>query len=218
MHKLIWTILIVFSFSPTLHAQTSGEDGRPSALASPVTEAPIIDGRPTEGLWSTAQVLGQFVQSEPMEGTPVSERTEVRILYDDEALYIGAWLYDRDPSAIVFGETRRDASLQNTDAFLFVLDTYRDGQNGFVFGTTPAGIEYDGQVSNEGQGGGLGGTRQQSGTGAGFNLNWDGSWQVATSQDERGWYAEFRIPFSTLRYQDGGPQEWRVNLDRKSVV
>jgi len=103
-----------------------------------------------------------------------------------------------------------------------ILDTFRDQQNAFVFGTNPACIEYDGQVANEGQGGGrffgAGGTnnrRQQSGSGAGFNLNWDASWSVATSRDERGWYAEFRIPFSTLRYSAGEAQSWGLNVARR---
>ena len=145
------------------------------------------------------------MQREPTEGRPVSERTEVRVTYDQEALYVGAWLFDRDPSAVVLGRTLRDASLSDSDAFVLVLDTYLDRQNAFVFGTTPAGIEYDGQVTNEGQGGGGGGRpgggggRQQRGSGGGFNLNWDGSWEVATSSDDRGWYAEMRIPFTTLR-------------------
>jgi hypothetical protein len=150
-----------------------------------------------------------------MEGETVSERTEVRILYDGEALYVGAWLFDREPSGIVVGRTLRDASLNDTDAFLVVLDTYLDRQNAFVFGTTPAGIEYDGQVANEQQaGGGGGGSRQQRGSGGGFNLNWDGSWEVATSIDGNGWYAEMRIPFSTLRYPQEGAQDWGLNFSR----
>lgn len=97
-----------------------------------------------------------------------------------------------------------------------VFDTYRDQQNGFVFGTNPNGIEYNGQVSNEGQGSGaVRGGRQQAGSGAGFNLNWDGSWDVATSRDARGWYAEFRIPFSTLRYGSGEVQDWGFNVLRR---
>ena len=162
-------------------------------------------------------MLSSFVQREPTEGQPVSERTEVRIAFDDEALYVGAWLYDGDPSGLVFGQTLRDASMNEADAFLLVLDTYHDRQNGFVFGTTPAGIEYDGQVANEGQGGGGGGGlgRQQAGSGGGFNLNWDGSWEVATSTDAEGWYAEMRIPFTTLRYDEGGPQTWGVNFERR---
>lgn len=142
--------------------------------------------------------------------------------YDGEALYVGAWLFDSDPTSLVFGQTLRDASLDDADAFVLVLDTYHDRQNGFVFGTTPAGIEYDGQVANEGQGGGGGGgrpgwgaNRQQSGSGGGFNLNWDGSWQVATSTDGQGWYAEMRIPFTTLRYGTGGEQTWGLNFERR---
>ena len=193
------------------------------ARAAAVDEAPTIDGRLDDPVWARAEVISGFVQREPFEGRPVSERTEVRIIYDEAALYVGAWLYDRDPTGIVVGRTLRDASLNDTDAFQMIFDTYLDRQNGFVFGTTPSGIEYDGQVSNEGGAGGGGGGgggggafggRQQAGSGGGFNLNWDGSWEVATTTDAGGWYAEFRIPFSTLRYAQGGPQTWGVNFAR----
>ncbi|MDH3206972.1 MAG: carbohydrate binding family 9 domain-containing protein [Gemmatimonadota bacterium] len=200
-----------------LEAQVTG-GSRPAATAVAAAVAPVVDGRLDDDAWREAQVLSGMVQREPLEGTPVSERTEVRIVYDDEALYVGAWLYDGRPESLVFGQTLRDASLDDADAFLVVLDTYRDGQNGFAFGTTPAGIEYDGQFSNEGggggggRGGGIG--RQQSGSGGGFNLNWDGSWEVATTTDGEGWYAEMRIPFATLRYGEGGPQTWGLNFQR----
>jgi hypothetical protein len=124
----------------------------PSLRAVAVTEAPVIDGQFGDGPWMSDQLLAGFVQREPIEDTPVSQRTEVRILFDGEALYIGAWLFDEDPSGIVLGQTLRDASLNDADTFSLVLDTYRDRQNGFVFGTTPDGIEYDGQVTNEEQG------------------------------------------------------------------
>jgi hypothetical protein len=193
----------------------------PNGIAAAITSAPVIDGRLDDVTWMEAQVLTGFVQREPTEGRPVSERTEVRVAYDGEALYVGAWLFDSDPTSLVFGQTLRDASLNDADAFVLVLDTYLDRQNGFVFGTTPAGIEYDGQVANEGQGGGggggrrPGGSRQQRGSGGGFNLNWDGSWEVATSIDARGWYAEMRIPFTTLRYGAGGEQTWGLNFERR---
>lgn len=184
----------------------------PSAVALPVEEAPAVDGRLNEAVWSVGPAIADFVQREPVEGSSVSQPTEVRILTDGEALYVGAWLYDDDPSSIVFGETLRDASLGDADAFSLIFDTYHDQQNGFVFATTPAGIEYDAQVTNEGQGGGRG--RQQRGSGGDFNLNWDGSWEVATSRDQEGWYAEMRIPFSTLRYEEGGSQTWGLNFER----
>ncbi len=184
------------------------------ATAVRAAAPPTIDGRLNDPAWASAPAAGDFVQHEPREGDPVSERTLVRVLFDDEALYIGAWLLDTDPAGIVKGENRRDASLTETDAFLVVLDTYRDRQNAFVFGTTPAGIEYDGQVTREGTGDFAARQRQQVGSGGGFNLNWDGSWTVATTVDGAGWYAEFRIPFATLRYPRGGPQRWGLNFAR----
>jgi hypothetical protein len=206
-----WVVPIaILSIGSPLEAQQS-----PMATAIPVPLAPVIDGRLDDRAWVGAEVLTGFVQREPMEGRPVSERTEVRVVYDDDALYVGAWMFDSDPSSMVVGQTLRDASVNDSDAFLMVIDTYLDRQNGFVFGTTPSGIEYDGQVSNEGQGSRGGGGRQQRGSGGGFNLNWDGSWQVATSTDGLGWYAEMRIPFSTLRYGEGGEQMWGINFERR---
>ena len=204
------TTIVILSTGPALLAQQV-----PGATAVPVTNAPVIDGRMDDSVWSTVDPLSGFVQREPTEGLPVSERTEVRIIHDDDALYVGAWMFDTDPTSLVVGTTLRDASLNDSDAFVLVLDTYLDRQNGFVFGTTPAGIEFDGQITNEGRGGGGGGGRQQSGSGGGFNLNWDANWEVATSTDGEGWYAEMRIPFSTLRYGDGGEQVWGLNLERK---
>ena len=223
-HILRSIVLALLACAPLSGQQSIAQDGTEEprqgpmlreAAASRTTTPPVIDGRLDEAAWADAAVLNGFVQREPVEGRPVSEETEVRVLYDDGAIYFGAWLLDGDPSGIVVGETRRDAELTQTDAFLIILDTYLDRQNGFVFGTTPVGIEYDGQVTKEGQGGG-GNTRQrqQSGSGGGFNKNWDGSWEVATTVDERGWYAEFRIPFSTLRYLSGGAQTWGVNFSR----
>ena len=189
---------------------------KPVAHAVRTGTPPVLDGRLTDSVWSLAPVLSPFVQHEPFAGTPATERTDVRILFDHEALYIGVRLYDADAAGIVRGEIRRDADLTQQDAVLIMLDTYHDRQNGFVFGTTPAGIENDGQVTKEGEGG-FGGP---FGTGAGTNgqtgtadLSWNGTWNVATSVDSAGWTAEFRIPFKTLRYAGGG-QEWGLNLAR----
>ena len=188
-------------------------------------------GRVSEGLsaanwrdplvWGEAEVISNFIQSEPVEGAPASELTEVRVAYDEEAIYVGAWLYDSEASQIVVWEQRRDANLTRFNAFLLILDTYHDRENGFVFATNPGGIEHDGQVIDEGRqtGRGRGGARgnsgrQQGGAQGGFNVNWDGSWTVSTERDDRGWYAFFRIPFSTLRYGAGSEQEWGVNFGR----
>src|SRR3990172_8117488 len=129
----------------------SQEAARRQARATRVEEAPVIDGLVEEEIWSRAEVITGFVQAEPHEGEPATENTEVRILYDDSTLYVGAICFDSDPS----------------------------------------GIESDGQVSNEGEGGGQTSTRQraQTSVGSGFNLNWDASFIVRTHRNEIGWMA-----------------------------
>jgi len=212
--------LAAFLVSDVVRAQTiaaTGASGPRTGTAAVVTKAPVIDGRLDDEVWKSGQAYGDFIQRELRESEPVTERTEVRLLTDGEALYVGAWLFDREPAGIVPGEKIRDVTLTNSDYFALILDTYLDRQNGFVFATTPAGVEYDAQVVKEGEGGGVfqqGQTRAQAGSMGGFNLNWDATWQVATSIDERGWYAEFRIPFSTLRYGGGTTQDWGLNFVR----
>jgi hypothetical protein len=200
----------------TLNLAAQSPTGRPAAVAVRVAEGPVVDGDVLgDAVWSGAPVISGFWQEQPDEGQPASELTEVRMIFTRTTLYVGVVCYDRDPGSIIVSDSRRDAALDDTDSFQIIFDTYRDLQNGFVFGTNPAAIEYDGQVTNEGQGGaGLGNQRQQSGSGGGFNLNWDAAWQVRTRIDERGWSAEFAIPFSTLRYPAGVDQLWGVNFQR----
>ncbi len=189
----------------------------PTATARAVAKPPVIDGRLTDAVWQDVAPITGFIQRELHEGQPVTERTEVRIITDGEALYVGAWMYDSDAPGIIPGDKVRDGDITKADYFGILLDTYHDKQNGFVFTTTPAAIEYDAQVVNEGEGGGIqlpGQTRTASGSLGGFNLNWDATWTVATSVDSAGWYAEFRIPFTTLRYGATQTQTWGLNLVR----
>jgi len=200
-------------------AQEQEQASPPSISAFRTEAAPVVDGEvQNDPAWQIAEPATGFRQTTPLEGDPASERTEVRVLYDHENLYLGVICFDRSPGEIIISDSRRDASLAETDSFQVILDTFRDGQNGFIFGTNPAAIEYDGQVSREGQGtgafGGGGGPRQQGGSGGGFNLNWDGSWTVETRVSEIGWSAEFVIPFRTLRYGSGENQTWGINFQR----
>ena len=198
--------------------------GVPVAQAVPVADGPLIDGDViNDSAYTGTRPATGFVQSRPFEGQPASERTEVRIVYTGDTLYFGVVCYTEDPSTIIAADSRRDSDLTETDSFQILLDTYLDGQNGFVFGTNPAGVEYDGQVTNEGQGTGRFGaggggrpsnTRQQRGSGGGFNLNWDGAWQVVTSVTDIGWTAEIAIPFRTLRYPSTEVQSWGMNFQR----
>ena len=193
---------------------TATSDQRLQAFATQVDTAPVIDGIIDESVWSQAETLTNFTQSEPLEGQPATEKTEVRILFDETALYVGVICYDSSPSSIVVTDSRRDSNLLDMDSFQMIFDTYQDRQNGFVFGTNPAGMEYDGQVSKAGGGGQSSSQRSQAGVGNGFNLNWDASFTVRTRINEVGWTAEFKIPLRTLRYSSRKPQSWGLNFKR----
>ena len=187
----------------------------PTLAAQAVEEDFTVDGAVLgDPVWRAVPVATGFIQTSPFAGRAASEKTEVRVVFTDTTLYIGVVCFDGTPERIIISDTRRDSSLRDTDSFQIILDTYADQQNGFVFGTNPAGIEYDGQVQNEGRRGSGGGPRQQRGAGGGFNLNWDAAWEVATKVGDFGWSAEFAIPFSTLRYPSSERQLWGLNFQR----
>lgn len=199
-----------------------GEVPRPEIVAARLAEAPVLDGEVVgDEAWAAAVPVTDFRQVRPFEGQPASERTEVRLGFTNDTLFVGVICFDREPGEIIVSDSRRDASLRDGDSFQVIFDTYLDRRNGFVFGTNPAGIEYDGQVANEGSGGGgPGGGRQQGGAGGGFNLNWDGAWEVVAKIGPDGWSAEMAIPFTTLRYAsgreapDGARPVWGINFQR----
>ena len=182
-------------------------------------EGPVIDGRVNDPIWQTVQPYATFTQQDPIEGAPASEKTEIRVIIGRGTVYVGIIAFDSDPSKIIVSQSRRDASLNETDSVVMVFDTFNDNQNAFVFGTNPLGIEYDGQVAREGQtsgvsvGGGGGGGTQRGGISA-FNPNWDGDWTVRAQVTERGWEAEMAIPLKTLRYQAGADRTWGFNVMR----
>jgi len=181
----------------------------PDHDASRLSAAPDIDGNVRgDDAWSDVSPASGFWQVQPNDGEPSTQNTEVFVGYTDTALYIGVIAYDDDPSGIIVSDSRRDSSLDDTDAFLVVIDGLLDRQNGYIFGTNAAGIEYDGQVTKNGSGNSFG-----SG-GGGFNLNWDGTWSVRSKISDIGWSAEFEIPFRTLRYGASDKQSWGINFQR----
>lgn len=187
---------------------------RPSTHAYLLEAEPVIDGEVlNDNIWGQLTPVSEFTQSKPDAGRPATERTEVRVGYNAHTFFLSVVCYDAHPDKLVVSDARRDATLDNTDSFLFILDTYHDGQNGFIFGTNPIAIEYDGQVDNEGQGV-QSVNRQQPGVIGGFNLNWDGSWTVKSSVGDYGWSAEFAIPLRTLRFASGENQTWGINFQR----
>ncbi|MBI3049672.1 MAG: carbohydrate binding family 9 domain-containing protein [Acidobacteria bacterium] len=159
-----------------------------------------VDGALNEPDWSRAPVASGFIQNDPREGEPASEETEVRVLYDANNLYVGVLARDRQPDAILTSELAKDFNRQSGDDFEIILDTFRDGRNGYMFATNARGAKWDAQMINEGRE---------------INENWDALWQVRARITEEGWYAEIAIPFRTLRFSSAASQTWGVNFQRR---
>ncbi|MGQ0736763.1 MAG: DUF5916 domain-containing protein [Acidobacteriota bacterium] len=196
-------IALTLTASAPLGAQSltvSSSDGRRQATAVKRTGPITVDGALDEEAWAAAAPASGFVQADPREGEPATEATDVRILYDDDFLYIGAWCYDSDPTGIVINEIRKDFAGRDQDTFEVLLDTFADRRNGFVFSTNAEGAKSDAQIANEGRD---------------VNPNWDAVWWVQARKGADGWTAEFRIPFKTLRFQGGEAREWGINFSRR---
>ncbi len=159
-----------------------------------------LDGRLDEPSWLTAPVAKNFIQNDPREGEPATFDTEVKLLYDDDSLFIGVFAKDDRPDEIIINELRKDFNTGTSDNFQIVIDTFHDERNGYQFAVNPAGAKWDSQMSNEG--------RDQ-------NSNWDGVWDVRARVGEDGWYAEIRIPFRTLKFGQESLQTWGINFQRR---
>ena len=208
--RLRGLVAVIFVTMSLVVTPPSSAQGVPQLTVGHLTgeDRPVVDGKVGEAVWSAEAAYSTFTQQEPSEGQLATERTDVWFAMDETNLYVAVICYDSEPGSLVVSQSRRDADLRNTDSVQILLDTFNDGQNAFVFGTNPFGIEYDAQVMGEGQ---IGGGGFHSG---GFNLNWDADWTVSASPSERGWEAEFAIPLRTLRYDPGEERVWGVNIQR----
>jgi len=175
-----------------------------------LTIEPVVDGNVLDDpAWRGAEPITGFKQTQPNAGQPASQRTEVFVGFTATALHIAVIAYDDNPLEIITTDTRRDSSLNETDSFRVIIDGLLDRQNGYVFGTNSAGMEFDGQVSREGAG------QFIPGGADGLNLNWDAPWTVKASISDIGWSAEMEIPFTSLRYGSGDVQVWGFNFERR---
>ena len=189
-------------------------DERPSFIAAMLPEAPLIDGNVLEdGAWKLIMPIEQLTQIKPQFGVEATEKTMIKVAYTKNMFYVAVVCYHKNPKNIVVSDSRRDADLSDEDSFLFIVDTYNDQQNGFLFGTNANGMEYDAQIDNEGQGN-FNANRQQGGVIGGTNINWDASWEVKSQIGDYGWSAEFAIPLRSLRFAAGNNQTWGINFQR----
>ncbi|HTF90506.1 MAG TPA: DUF5916 domain-containing protein [Planctomycetota bacterium] len=175
-----------------------GADSRPSANVARTAIAPRIDGVLEPEVWGSATSIGPLTQVEPHTGAEPSERTDVRILYDSEQIYLGIRCFDREPEKIVATQASRDAELDPDDRVELVIDTFLDRRSAFYFQMSPAGSKGDALIS---------------GDGADYNKPWDGIWQGVAAIDAEGWVAEIAIPFKTLSFA-ADSSTWGFNINR----
>ena len=172
-HAPVWIagLLAAFSF-----ANASAQVSEPSRIqALRISESIRVDGVLTEPVWEQAQRITNFTQRELTEGEPVTERTEVAILYDESSLYVGFWGFDREPEALIARKMKRDFEWGSEDNFELILDTYNDDRNGYLFVINPNGAKADATVADNGRT---------------MSKDWDGVWYVSTRVTNEGWFAE----------------------------
>lgn len=188
---LICSTAIVVSAAPPPVA-------RASSTILPEAAAIRVDGDLNDAVWQTAPPITEFQQREPREGAAPSFQTEARVAYDSTALYVAVQAFDPDPKRIVGIRTRRDES-SPSDWISILVDSFHDRRSAFEFAVNPAGVKQDCYWFND--------TNNDQG--------WDAVWDVAVSRSEKGWRAEFRIPFSQLRYRPSQTSTFGLAIIRK---
>jgi len=177
----------------------SATEAAKSLRALRTAEAILMDGRLNEAGWAQAPVLQDFTQLTPMLGTPSKQRTEVRVLYDDRFLYVGARMHHTPGSPVVKQVHRRDQN-SASDWFAIFIDSAHDHRSAFSFMVNASGVQRDGVHFEDGS----------------EDWSWDGVWESAVNVDSQGWTAELKIPIALLRFHNGsGPLTWGVNFARQ---
>lgn len=209
------TVLAVLLSALVMAAPTSAQSRRPGGTVRRTPPPPreqrvahavrvpngtiTLDGRLEEKVWQQAEVLTGFMQQEPNEGKVAEEASEVRLVYDDQNLYVGGLMRDSQPDRLITNELKRDFQPRDGELFGVVLDTFLDHLSGYGFFVNAMGAKRDSQVAEDGRAN---------------NQSWDGVWDVKTAITPEGWVVELRIPFKTLRFPDQDVQRWGLNLVR----
>lgn len=199
---LVSLCIRVFAQSGEYDPRLANYEGRPRvrAIRIPEEQKITLDGKLDEPGWALAEPATNFIQQDPANGQPGTEKTEVRFLYNNDNLYMGVYNFDSDPSGIMGNQMLRDGFLSSDDRFMWVFDPYLNGRTGYFFEIGPGGAMGDALLGGEGGGGGQG-------------RAWDGIWTAKVRKDERGWSIEVEFPFKTLNFNPNAPA-WGVNFHR----
>ncbi len=177
------------------------QEGKKTVIALPVSVSPRIDGILDEEAWSKAPVASEFIQRRPFNGKPTAFRTEVKFLYDNSGLYVGAMMYDPSPDSILTQLGLRDSQGLNSDYFMLMLSPFNDGINAFCFAVYASDVQVDFKIP--------GGSSYIEG-----DMSWDAVWLSKARKNEQGWVVEMKIPYSAIRFPKTAVQHWGINCQR----
>ncbi len=169
--------------------------------ACKTTERIKIDGKLNETAWQEAPRISNFTQRDLDFGKPITEKTEAAVIYDKNTLYIGVWCYQKDASTIVAKNMNRDFDYESDDNFQIIISPFDDNRNGYLFVINPNGARADAQVYGGEDG----------------NEDWNGVWDVKTTRNDQGWFAEIYIPFNTIQFKKDSVLNWAINFERDIV-
>jgi hypothetical protein len=191
--------------TPRRERQAGAQEPFRTAQASQVERAPKLDGTLDDPLWQQASPISNFLQREPFEGQPPTEKTEVRVLYTKHEVYFGITCSDSQPGRIIATELRRDVPQELDDYFEIIIDSAHDRRNAYVFQINPLGTQRDALITEEQR------TEQSQGDG---DSGWDGVWTSEARITKDGWTATVGIPFSTLNFMQSRDVVWGINFKR----
>ncbi len=195
MRRVLLFVICVFLFSAFLLGQWKSKEV--SALKT--KSAIKVDGLLDELEWAEAPEARDFIQLQPEKGKPASERTVVRILFDDHYVYFGFWCYDSEPQKIAARMTKRDTDIRSDDSVYVMIDTYHDRRSCYYVCTNLLGTQWDGRITENG---------------LTFDSTWDGIWKAAAQKTDFGWSAEFAVELSSIKYEPGENKTWGLSLGR----
>jgi hypothetical protein len=193
-------------------SQAEAQTGRPEIRAYRLAEGEslVIDGAPEESVWQKALPATSFLQRDPDNGEPATEKTEVRVIFDRDRLILGVTCFDSEPERLLGNQMQRDQSFGSDDRFMFSIDPFNDGRTGYFFEINPSGAMGDGLITGPtGGGDGFGG----GGFGGGMEKSWDGIWLARVRRTNAGWTAEIEVPFKTINFNPD-TDTWGANFQR----
>ncbi|UCE40641.1 MAG: carbohydrate binding family 9 domain-containing protein [Candidatus Aminicenantes bacterium] len=195
MKKLLCLFLSVVFFSSFLTGQWKSKE----VFGIRTDSLLVVDGLLDEPIWESAPEATDFIQYQPEKGNPASERTVVKVLFDDSYIYFGFWCYDSELGKIAASITKRDSDIKPDDSVYVFLDTFHDSRTCYFLGTNVLGTQRDGRITENGRT---------------TDPTWDGIWKSAAQRTDFGWTAEFAVEFSSIKFEPGDNQTWGLSLGR----